>query len=300
MLDADAVITLGAGNYRLQAPLGGSAYGLVWRADGPCGAVALKLVNQTQMARATPALQERWSASAAKEISFLRSLAPWDERHIVRLLDSGSHDGLPVMALELMDGDLARRIAAPVPPAQAIGWLGQVNQALAKVHQYGWVYLDLKPANLLTTRAGAIKLADFGTSRLRRDAAPACYAGTASWQAPEQFFPASDGSYRTDPRSDYFALGALFYYLVSGGLQLRFCSDCGHAYRAEPASGAAPLLASPGGRIPPTLHADEAAQFRRRIGDAALALLRALLDPDRHARPAHAIQISRMLAGCSA
>jgi eukaryotic-like serine/threonine-protein kinase len=300
MLQADEIITLAAGPYRLRAPLANSAYGMLWRAQAPAGAeVALKLVNRVQMARAQPALQQRWSASADQEIAFLRSLAPWDGRHIVRLLDSGTHDSLPVMALELMDSDLARRIAAEpaIPPARILCWMAQLNQALAKVHQYGWVYLDLKPANVLIAADGGVKLADFGTSRPHANAPAACYAGTASWQAPEQFFPSPDGTYGTDARSDYFALGALFYYMATGGRQLRYCSDCGHAYRANPATAADVLKASHGGRLPPTLHNDEAALFAQRFGSgAALALLRTLLEPERHARPQHAIHISRMIA----
>ena len=326
MLQADRIITLAAGPYRLRAPLAGSAYGLVWRAQAPCGAdVALKLVNREQMARAQSAQQRLWSDSADKEIAFLRTLAPWDERHIVRLLDSGLHDGLPVMALELMDSDLARRLAGernaarPVALSQVLAWMAQVNQALAKVHQYGWLYLDLKPANLLIQGA-MIKLADFGASRPACEAAPTGYAGTASWQAPEQFFPNADGVYDTDARTDYFALGAVFYYMVTGGLQLRFCSDCGNAYRDNPATAAAALLARHGLTLPRTLHADEAALFARRIGQLpggaedstwcpgpaapaaapALALLRTLLAPERDGRPQHAIHISRMIAGAAA
>jgi serine/threonine protein kinase len=304
MLQADEIITLAAGPYRLRAPLAGSAYGVLWRARSPAGAdVALKMVNRIQMARARADLQGRWSASAVKEIAFLRTLAPWDCRHIVRLLDSGTHDGLPVMALELMDGDLARHIGAerdagrPIALAHVLAWMAQVNQALAKVHQYGWVYLDLKPANVLTNSDGTVKLADFGTSRPGSDAAPASYTGTASWQAPEQFFPRADGSYDSDARSDYFALGAMFYFMVCGGLQLRFCSDCGGAYRTNPSDAAATLLASHGGRMPPTLHDDEAQLFLRRSGaGTALTLLRALLGAERDTRPRHAIDISRMLA----
>ena len=321
MLEANDIITLAAGPYLLRAQLAGSAYGVVWRAQSPGGAdVALKLVNREQMERAQPELQDRWRVSAMREIAFLRSLAPWDERHIVRLLDSGTHDGLPVMALELMDGDLARHIAFErdaerlTPLSRVLAWMAQVNQALAKVHQYGWLYLDLKPANVLTG-SGAVKLADFGTSRLRCNAPPAAYAGTASWQAPEQFFPSAGGAYDTDARSDYFALGALFYYMVTGGLQLRFCSDCGHTYRTNPATAAASLLSRHAGRLPPTLHADEAELFMLRIGPedatwcpgaeascagAALALLRTLLARDRHERPQHAIDISRRIAAIGA
>ena len=327
MLEAGAVITLDAGEYRLREPLAGSAYGVVWRARPPTPAkdVALKLVNRPQMERALPGQRAHWIASANNEIAFLRSLEPWDGSHIVRLLDSGEHDGLPVMALELLDGDLARHVRAersagrPIEFAQALDWLAQINQALAKVHQYGWRYLDLKPSNvLLDAQRGTVKLADFGTNRLLGDSHAHSYAGTASWQAPEQFFPASAQGYDTDARTDYFVLGAMFYYLVSGGLPLRFCSDCGQAYREHQSGGAAALLARHGGAMPPTLREDEAALFSYRIerqlhagrdttwrpagapsasgSKEALVLLRALLAAKRGQRPQHAITISRMIA----
>ncbi len=316
MLQANDIITLSHGPYRLRAPLAGSAYGVVWRAQAPGGMpdVALKLVNRVQMARAQPQLQARWAASAHNEIGFLRSLAPWDERHIVRLLDAGEHHGLPVMALELMETDLARYLTANRmgDKLRVLDWIGQVNQALAKVHQYGWLYLDLKPANVLLSAAGAVKLADFGTSRLRSCLTAEDYAGTASWQAPEQFFPTPEGRYESDERTDYFALGAMLYYLVTGGVALRFCSDCGQAYRQYQDAGAAALLARHGGAIAPTLADDEAALFRQRFAgdeaswcpagagmwsaaDAALELLRMLLAPGREQRPRHALDISRML-----
>lgn len=326
MLQAHDEVTLETGCYRLISTLGSSAYGVLWRAQNRLGHnVALKLINREQMIQAPASLQARWIDSAHKEIDFLRALAPWDQHHIVRLLDSGSHDGLPVMALELMHGDLARsrqQEGAIGDLTQILGWMGQINQALAKVHQYGWLYLDLKPANVLLSAAYHVKLADFGTSRLRRSGASVDYSGTASWQAPEQFFPAVDGSYATSERTDFFALGALFYYLVTGGLQLRFSQQCGQAYRDLQHAAAATLLARSGGLACVTLHADEADRFtaafedmhsaahhgshraaartwcpasRQGAAHPALKLLRSLLSADPGARAQHALDISRML-----
>jgi serine/threonine-protein kinase len=318
-MQAGDIITLSKGNYSLHAPMAGSAYGIIWRAAAPEGGpdVALKLINRAQMERTDSALQARWIASANTEIEFLVTLAAWDERHIVRLLDSGLHDGLPVMALELLETDLARHMAACQPaPLQILGWIAQINQALAKVHQAGWLYLDLKPANVLLTRHGAVKLADFGTNRLRSALPADAYAGTASWQAPEQFFPDPQQRYDTDQRSDYFALGAMFYFLVTGA-PLRFCADCGEAYRRHQLHAPATLLSLRAGAIGPTLQEQEAALFLQRFAgadpdatwcpeagnaaaDAALGLLRALLAADRARRPQHALQISRMIAVISA
>lgn len=308
MTTADAIIALELGHYRLREQIGGSAYGVIWRASGPQATrdVAIKLINQEQMARALPAQRERWTASAHNEIAFLQSLEPWDERHIVRLLDSGWHEGLPVLVLELMGTDLGKHMIAlkgrgdTVPLAQALGWVAQINQALAKVHQYGWRYLDLKPANvLLDADSHTVKLADFGTNRALGSVQAHSYAGTANWQAPEQFFPAEGGGYATGPRSDYFSLGAMLYFLVTGGTPLRFCVDCGLAYREHHVAGADALRGRHGGEVPSALHADEEERYTATMPankrDPALELLRALLHTDPAQRPRHAIQISRML-----
>jgi len=309
------IINLAASAWRLRTPLSASSYGVLWQAESALDSMpaALKLVNTEQMALALPPQRACWTRCAEAEIAFLRTLQPWDRRHIVGLLDSGSHLGQPAMALELLDGDLARHLetvrtcAAAIPLAQAFDWIGQINGALAKVHQYGWRHLDLKPSNLLLADGGAtLKLADFGTGRALSDRAPHPYTGTAGWQAPEQFF-GEDGGYRTDARADYFALGALLFGLATG-TRLRYADACAQAYRDHGAAGAARLRALHGGALPPVLDADEAALFARRTlqedltlaaRNAALTLLRALLAPQPEGRPRHALDISRLLARVS-
>jgi len=315
MVEAGDIITLAAGAWRLQALIRTSSYGQLWRAASVPGgrAAAVKLVNRAQMDLALPPQQAVWRDSFDAEIAFLRGLQPWDGRHIVRLLDSGAHDGTPALALELLDGDLAAHLAAlrgrGARPGveRSLAWTAQVNGALAKVHQYGWRYLDLKPSNLLIdARTGTLKLADFGTNRPLRDGAAHPYAGTAAWQAPEQFFPDAAGGYRTDTRSDYFALGALLYTLVAGA-PLRYCDACADAYRRHGPDGARLLRARHGGALPPTLGPDEAARFAARAaagttGDAGplVALLGSLLAPHPQHRPRHALDISRRLAQAAA
>lgn len=308
MLEAGDIITLTAGAWRLREPLASSSYGLLWRAEAAGGGLpaVLKLVNTEQMALALPPQRQRWTDCLQAEIAFLGALRPWDQRHIVRLLDSGEHLGQPAMALELLDGDLGGhldrlRAGGDAPSfGQALDWTAQANQALAKVHQYGWRHLDLKPSNLLVDGNGALKLADFGTNRPLADRAAHSYAGTANWQAPEQFFPGADGRYRTDARSDYFALGALLYHVVTG-VMLRFCSACGGAWREHGIDGAAVLRARHGA-LPAILAPDEAALYLRHAGlataaagETALALLRALLAPRPEQRPRHALDISRLI-----
>lgn len=91
----------------------------------------------------------------------------------------------------------------------------------------------------------------------------------------------------------------MFYFMVTGGLPLRFCADCGQAYREHHTAGADLLRQMHGGAIPNALRPEEEARFASSIPaevrDAALELLRALLHIDPAQRPRHAIQISRML-----
>lgn len=301
----DTTIVLSRGHYRPREQVAASVYGAIWRATGPAGMpdVALKFVNAQQMAQALPGQRERWIASACNEIAFLESLRPWDGRHIVRLLDSGWHDGLPVLALELLSGDLGRHVArrrarGDAPDlAQVLDWIGQLNGALAKVHGHGWRYLDLKPANVLVDAAsGTVKLADFGTNRLLEAAQAHSYCGTANWQAPEQFFPAPGGGYATGRHSDYFALGALYFFLAAG-TPLRWCAACGSAYREHLSDGARVMQES--GALPPVLADDEAASFAAALPPVArqpaLELLRTLLAREPGERPRNALHISRML-----
>jgi serine/threonine-protein kinase len=157
---------------------------------------------------------------------------------------------------------------------------------------------------LVDTHLGILKLADFGTNR-RLDALQAhSYAGTANWQAPEQFFPAAGGGYTTGMYSDYFALGALFYFLATGGLHLRYCGDCGTAYRDHHTAGAGVLRQRHDGALPRTLQTDEEMLFARAFpataAEPALLLLRRLLDADPAGRPRHVVEISRQLAAIAA
>ncbi len=318
MANVGEIIQLRKGHYTLLAPLGCSSYGVVWRAWGQGRAVALKLINQAHMQQAATAQQQSWIASAEQEIEFLQQLAPWEQRHLACLLDHGQHQSLPAFALELLGTDLHAHVQQQrVPLAQALHWLAQMNQALAKVHSHGYCYLDLKPANVLLSKdLSRIKLVDFGSNKAHH-LAQTSYRGTPNWQAPEQFFPskiADDGwHYSSDYRSDYFALGAMLYFLVCGGVPLRFCSLCGQAFRQHGIWGAQKIAPMP------SLYADEEALFvacasrqgidfgtatgelvlpsaaSKQAASSTLVLLRALLAEDPAARPQNSLEIGAAL-----
>ncbi len=315
MVQSGDIVTLGAGHYRLQAQLAASSYGVVWRAerDG-LGPVALKLVNRAQMERCASRHCAPPGATARRAKSPSSRASPPG----MRATSCACSTMAATTACRRWRSNCAtatwpRTWRARTRPRRA--HRPGAGPGLARPGQRGAgqgapARLALsrpetgEPAGRCGQQATSLKLADFGTSRSLADAQAHSYAGTASWQAPEQFFPALPGTpagYLTDARADYFSLGALFYYLVTDGATLRYCSACGDAFRAHGRAGAAQL----GGTPPTILAEDEAARFlacagaggeARSIPAAALTLLRALLARRAQDRPPHALAISRLIA----
>jgi serine/threonine-protein kinase len=140
--------------------------------------------------------------------------------NIVQVYEVGAHDGLPYLALEYVEGgSLAKRTAgAPQPPREAAALIELLARAVAYAHQNGVIHRDLTPTNVLLTAAGAPKLTDFGLARRLADTqgmtATGAVLGTPNYLAPEQ---ASAERTALSPRTDVYGLGAILYYLLTGG-----------------------------------------------------------------------------------
>ena len=144
--------------------------------------------------------------------------------NLVQVLDVGRIDGRLFLVMEWIDGmdaaDLlraaqARRIEVPVRHVLFI--LKQVLQALHHTHTHGghgFVHRDISPGNILISRQGAVKLADFGVARsadsLSRDPARSL-AGKLHYFAPELV----TGEAPASVQSDIFALGVTFWELLT-------------------------------------------------------------------------------------
>lgn len=136
--------------------------------------------------------------------------------NIAQVLDFGHHDGRPFLVLELIEGlDLRKLMKERELTTGIIVHVAQeLAAALDYAHNEGLVHRDISPSNVLVSRAGEIKLADFGIAKALGNtgfARTGVVKGKVPYMAPEY---ARQGHY--DPRSDLFSLGVLLYELVSG------------------------------------------------------------------------------------
>ena len=107
---------------------------------------------------------------------------------------------------------LKQRIArGPVAIDDALDIIRQVGEGLAAAHAAGIVHRDIKPANIVVTTSGLVKVLDFGIAKLTGLTDTGITLGTVSYMSPEQVNGEDAG-----PQSDVWALGAVFYELLTG------------------------------------------------------------------------------------
>ena len=152
-------------------------------------------------------------AALRREARILRAL-----RHpnIVHSYGRGEYDGLPYLLMEYLEGPslfelIDNRADRRLDPADAVRVAIHIGAALYHLHRRGFLYLDLKPANLLL-RDNVPVLIDLDAARRTRDPArPSRRAGTAPYMAPEQVTRT-----HLSAATDVYGLGALLYELLTG------------------------------------------------------------------------------------
>ena len=148
-----------------------------------------------------------------------RAAASLSYPNIVGVHDWGAVDGIYYMVMEYVRGLSARDVLnaeGVLAPSQAVDVLLQTLLALDHAHRRGIVHRDVKPENIMITREGVVKVADFGLARAYADAQiteAGTVTGTVQYLAPEQL----QGE-PADPRTDLYALGIVAFELLTGRL----------------------------------------------------------------------------------
>ncbi|MDI3289383.1 serine/threonine-protein kinase [Polyangium sp. 15x6] len=222
--------------YVIEALLGEGGMGEVYQARDSRlrRRVALKVLRKE--AAEDP---EGWQRALVRMLREARAAAALNHPNTVAIYDIGEAEGLPYLAMELIEGlSLRRLIGGGASISTRLGWLLDVARALSAAHRAGLVHRDVKPENVMLREDGTIKVLDFGIARrvhLDADEAVAStrrgadlakvgsmrgadtvtsegvMVGTPAYMAPEQL--TGDP---VDARTDQFGWGVLAYELITG------------------------------------------------------------------------------------
>ena len=196
--------------------IGSGGMGGVYRARQPQleRDVALKLIRLGE----APERHERFLREG-------KALAQLNHPNIVQVYDSGVTDGLGYFVMEYVDGQSLQAILREetLSPEEAEDCVRQLCQALQYAHNRGITHRDIKPGNILMAADGQVKIADFGLAKAL-DTVPSGFqltlsqeqVGTPYYMAPEQRMPSQEA----DHRADLYALGVVYYEMLTGRLPI--------------------------------------------------------------------------------
>ena len=197
------------GKYRIDSKIGQGATSHVYKGKDEVldRFVAVKVIAGDVGSDAT--LRKRFEREA-------QSAAVLNHPHIITVYDYGQEQDKLYIAMELLDGlDLKEALAQGKLKGleQKLDVMDQICDGLAFAHANGVFHRDLKPANLHVLRSGQVKIMDFGLARLSGSdmTKTGLVMGTPHYMSPEQV-----RGEHVDARSDVFALGCVFYEILTG------------------------------------------------------------------------------------
>ncbi len=192
------------GKYQILANLGSGGFGTVFLARDTWidKKVAIKVPHR-QSGASDDLLQEP------------RLLAALDHPNIVGILTAERVEGVFFIVMEYVKGEsmeavLDREKSLGVP--RAVAYIVQILKGVEHAHQAQILHRDLRPANVLLSESGQVKVADFGTSRLLEKSHATTVIGSPPYMAPEQF------QGRAVLASDLYSVGVIFYQMITGSL----------------------------------------------------------------------------------
>lgn len=208
-----------AGRYRLEARIGEGGMGIVYRARHVLidRVVAVKLIRPDLRGETHLRAWMLREARAANRV---------DHAHIIDIHDIGETDeGALYLVMEFLIGTpLSTELAkGPMPIHRAVDIIEQMGAALSRAHDLGVVHRDLKSDNILLTARGGrpdyVKILDFGLAALAHD--PRLAPKGAVFGTPEYMSPEQARGEQAGPQSDLYALGVLFFEMLTGQLPFR-------------------------------------------------------------------------------
>lgn len=151
-----------------------------------------------------------------------RSVAALDHPNIVRIFDVATHNKVPYLVMEYVEGETLQAVLdrdGPISFAIATEYVAQAASGLQHAFEKGFVHRDIKPGNLIRDKSDTIKILDMGLARsanasdkLTAQLDNGAVVGTADFIAPEQAI----NNPSVDIRSDIYSLGATLYSLIVG------------------------------------------------------------------------------------
>lgn len=227
-------------------------------ARGGMGAVFLGTDRETRNAVAIKVVVPDLEADAALVARFereTRQLAAMQHPNVVKLLDHGIENGRRFIVMEYVRGsNLARRLIddGPLTLEAFVPIARGILAAVGYAHVHGIMIRDIKPDNVMIDAHGEVKLLDFGLARLEGDSDRVTtqhLVGTAAYLAPEHILGQT-----VDVRVDVYALGVLFYRLLSGRFPLEADNPAALIYKhvnGKPVP--LPMVLPEGRALPPEL-----------------------------------------------
>ncbi len=205
-----------ADRYTILRQVGKGGMGAVYQADDAnIGKMwAIKEMSDAAITNS----QEKQQAHAAFRQEALM-LANLNHPNLPKVADHFTDGGKQYLVMDFIEGEtLAEKLKredGPLPVAVVVGWAEQLCDVLDYLHnrQPPVIFRDLKPANVMITPDGMVKLIDFGIARIFKlgKAVDTAHFGTAGYAPKEQY-----GKGQTDARSDVYALGAMLHHLLTG------------------------------------------------------------------------------------
>jgi serine/threonine-protein kinase len=202
--------------YRIDRTIGAGGMGTIFAATHLHLGQPVALKFLSEKIRDSKSNVERFTREA-------KACAQLKSQHICRVSDFGIQDGLPYIAMELLEGiDLAQLLdRGPLGAETAVDYVLQACVGLAEAHGLGIVHRDLKPSNLFVTKhadgSPLVKVLDFGIAKFpvegdeRALTQTSTVVGSPGYMAPEQL----RASKNVDSRADVWALGTILYELIS-------------------------------------------------------------------------------------